>query len=110
MSKSSKLAQKEYKTWHNLLGKVIHWESWRKFKFDLTNEWYMQNPEFLLEIETHKPFWNFVIQTDHLISARRADLTILDKKKKKKKKNLPNIGLCSPCRLQSKIKRKRKER
>ena len=36
---------------------------------------------------THtKPLWDFDIQMDHLISARRPDLIIINKKKKKKKK------------------------
>ena len=35
---------------------------------------------------THKPFWDFEIQTDHLITARRPDLIIVKKKKKTHKK------------------------
>ena len=34
ISECSKLAQKEYKTRHNWVGKVIHWEMCKKFKFD----------------------------------------------------------------------------
>ena len=34
----SKLAQKEYKTRHGWVGKVIHWEICKKFKFDHTNK------------------------------------------------------------------------
>ena len=34
----SELAQKEYKTRHDLVGKVIHWEMCKKFKFDHTNK------------------------------------------------------------------------
>ena len=44
----------------------------------------MHKPEFVLENETHKILLNFEIQTDHLISARRADLMIVYKKE-----NLP---------------------
>ena len=32
ISECSKLAQKEYKTRHDLVGKVIHWELCKKFK------------------------------------------------------------------------------
>ena len=35
---------------------------------------------------THKLLWDFDIQTDHPISARRPDLIIINKKKKKKKR------------------------
>ena len=34
---------------------------------------------------THKLVWDFDLQRDHLISARRPDLMIINKKKKKKK-------------------------
>ena len=34
----------------------------------------MSNPESVLENEMHKLFWDFGIQTDHLMSARRLDL------------------------------------
>ena len=53
ISEWSKLAQKEYKTRHDWVGKVIHWELWSKFEFDHTNKWYMHNPESILANETH---------------------------------------------------------
>ena len=46
----------------------------------------MHNPESVQENEMHKFLWDFKIQTDHLILARRQDLVIVKKKKKKKKK------------------------
>ena len=61
ISECSKLAQKEYKTKNALVGKVIHWELYKKFKFDHTNKWYMHNPESILESETHKILWDFEI-------------------------------------------------
>ena len=38
ISESSKLAQ-EYKARHDWVGKVIHWEMCKKFKFDHTNKY-----------------------------------------------------------------------
>ena len=67
------------------MGKVIHWELCKKLKFDHTKKWYMHNPASVLENDTHKLLWDFDIQTDHLISARRPDLIIINKKKKKKR-------------------------
>ena len=64
------------------MGKVIHWEMCKKFKFDNTNKWYMHNLESILENEMHKLLWDFEIQTDHLISARQPDLVIVNKKKR----------------------------
>ena len=46
----------------------------------------MHNPAPVLENSTHKLLWDFNIQTDHLIPARRPDLITIAKKKKKKKK------------------------
>ena len=84
ISECSKLAQKEYKARHDWVGKVIHWEMCKKFKYDQANKWYMHNQEPVLENDTHKLLWDFGIQTDHLISARRPDLIIINKKKKKR--------------------------
>ena len=82
ISECSKLAQKEYKARHDWVGKVIHWEMCKKFKFDPTNKWYMHNPAPVLENDTHKLLCDFNIQTDHLIPARRPDLIIINKKKR----------------------------
>ena len=43
----------------------------------------MYNPASVLENETHKLHRDFDIQTDHLISARRPDFIIINKKKKR---------------------------
>ena len=53
---------------------------YKKLKFHHTNKWYMNNPAPVLENNTHKLLWDFDIQTDHLISARRPDLIIINKK------------------------------
>ena len=42
----------------------------------------MHNPPSVLENETQKLLWDFDIQTDHLISTRRQDLVIINKKKR----------------------------
>ena len=62
ISEYSKLAQKEYKTRYDWVGKVSHWELCKKFKFDHTNKRYMHNPESVLENDAHKLQWDFDIQ------------------------------------------------
>ena len=42
----------------------------------------MHNPAPILENNTHKLLWDFDTHTDHLISARRPDLRIINKKKR----------------------------
>ena len=58
--------QKDFKTRHDLVGKVIHREFCKKLKFDHTNKWFMHNPESVLENETHKVLWYCEIHIDHL--------------------------------------------
>ena len=82
MSECSKLAQKKFKTRHDWVGKVIHWELCKKMKFDHTNKWYIHNSESVLENETFKLCWDFEIQTSHLISARRPDFIIINNKER----------------------------
>ena len=52
----------------------------------------MHNPAPILENDTYKLLWDFNIQTDHLIPARRPDLIIINNKKE----NLQNCRLCFP--------------
>ena len=82
ISEWSKLAQKEYKARHDWVGKVIHWEMCRKFQFDHTNKWYMNNPAPVLENDSHKLLWDFNIQSDHLIPTRRPHLILINKRKR----------------------------
>ena len=82
ISECSKLAQKEYKTRHGWVGKVIHREMCKKLKFNHTNKWYMHNPAAVQENNTHKLLWDLDIRTDHLISARRPDFIGINKKKR----------------------------
>ena len=42
----------------------------------------MHNPAPVLENKTHKLRWDFNIHTDHLISARRPDLIIINYNKR----------------------------
>ena len=87
----SKLPQREYKARHNWVCKGIHWEICKKFKYGHFNKRYMHNPAAALENDTHKQLWDFDIQKDQLISARKPDLTIIIKKG-----NLQNCRVCYP--------------
>ena len=81
ISEWSQIAQNEYKTRHERAGKVIHLELCEKSKFYHTNKWHLHKSESVLKNETHKPLRDCEIQTDHLISARRLDLIITNKKR-----------------------------
>ena len=77
-------AQKEYKTRHDWVDKVIHWELCKKLKFNHTKKWYMQ---------TYNPSWKIRhAKTNHLISVRRPDMVIFINKKW----NMLNYSLSCP--------------
>ena len=48
------MTQKEYKSMHDWVGKVIHWESCKRLKFHHTAKWNMHKPESVL-------IWDFEI-------------------------------------------------
>ena len=96
---------REYKTIHDRVGKVIHWELYKKLKFEHTTKWYMHKLESILENEMHKILWDFEIQTDPLIPAWKPDLVIINKKKE----ILLYSRLCSTSIPLSENQRKQKE-
>ena len=53
-SECSKQMQKEYKTRHDWMGTVIHWELCKRLKLNHTGRWCMQKPESVLENEKNK--------------------------------------------------------
>ena len=81
VSGCSKLAQ-EYKRRHDNLDKIVHWKLVRKCSFEAGDKWYEHEPESVLENEDYKILWDFSIQTDHVIEARRPDLVVVDKKRR----------------------------
>ena len=67
----------------------------------------MHNPAPVLENYSHKLLWYFDIQTDHLISARRLDPIIINKKKNKKKQKICKIHVPAEHRIKLKECEKR---
>ena len=47
------------------MGKVIHLEMWKTFKFNHANKWYMHILTSLIENDSQKLLWDFDIETDH---------------------------------------------
>ena len=77
----AKMAQKEYKRRHDLVGKKIHWEVCRKFGTEVLKKWYQHEPETVVENEKSKILWDMNIQTDHIIEESRPDMVVIDKAK-----------------------------
>ena len=64
------------------LGKIVHLKLARKCNFEAGDKWYEHEPESVLENEDYKILWDFSIQTDHVMEARRPDLVVADKKER----------------------------
>ena len=75
------------------MGKDIPWELCKKFNFDFTNKYYMHNPESILEDEMQKLHWVCEMQTNHIISHRRQDLVVDDKKKRTCRKRTEKLRI-----------------
>ena len=79
ISQCKKLAQTEYKIRHDNIAKAVHWELCKKNGLDYVEKWYAHEPESVMENEKCKILWDFTIQTDRMIGARRPDITIVNK-------------------------------
>ena len=82
VSECSKLTQREYKRRHDWVGKKIHWEVCKKEGFAVNEKWHEHVPEPVLENDGCKILWDFAIQTDHVIEARRPDMIFVEKRNK----------------------------
>ena len=83
VSECPKLAQREYKRRHDCVAKAFHWDLCRLYDIDCGNKWYEHQPEEVLETSDVKILWDFNIQTDNEIQARRPDIVVVNKKDRK---------------------------
>ena len=81
LSECSKLAQKEYKRRHYWFGTKIHWKICRKYGIEVKQKWCEHKPEAVMGNDKCKILWDFIVQTDHEIHARRPDVTVVQKNK-----------------------------
>ena len=82
ISECSKLAQVGYKQRHDWVGKRINWEVCRKSGIEVVLKWHKHHPQAVKEEERYKILWDFNIQTDDVIEARRPDMIVIDKETK----------------------------
>ena len=80
LSDCSKMTQKEYKHRHDWMGKKTYWEVWKNYGIETKAKWYEHKPQAVYEIKEYKILWDFSIQIDHVIEARRPDMIIVEKK------------------------------
>ena len=80
--RSTRILRRFLETWGDLRSPKLQWKtiSWLLCVNLSRSSNNMQKPESVLENETRKLLWDFELQTDHLIPARRPDLVIVHKK------------------------------
>ena len=82
VTECGKLAQTEYEGRHDNVTRYIHWQLCGKCGLERANNWYEQKPERVVESENSKILWDFTIQCDRKIEARRPDIDFIDKKER----------------------------
>ena len=79
ISECNMVAQREYKRRHDCVGRKI---LCRKYGLAASERWYEHQPETVTDNDSCKLLWDFSIQTDYVIQARRPDVILIDKEKK----------------------------
>ena len=82
VSECGKIAQKEYKRRHDSVGRYVHWKLCKTLGFNRASLWYEHKTENVDENKNLKIPWDFTIQCDHIVEARRPDTVVVDKVKK----------------------------
>ena len=65
---------KRSKQRHDSVGRYVHWQFCEKLGFNRARLWYEHEPESVAENKNFKILWDFTIQYDHVIEARRPDI------------------------------------
>ena len=68
-----------------------------KYGFERARKWYEQKPEGVIERQEFKVLWDFMVQCDRVIQARRPDVIVVDKKQKEVR--IIGIAIPSDCRI-----------
>ena len=74
ISGCSQLAGTQYKLQHDNVVKYIHWVLCQR-----EPNWWKHKPVSIVENDSVKILWDFNIFVDHIISARRPDIVVIDK-------------------------------
>lgn len=104
VSECSKIAQTEYKRRHDKVAAAVHWSLCKKHDLSHSEKWYDHRAEAVTENEKVKLLWDFNIQTDKVIEARRPDIVMINKKTKECQ--IIDIAIPSDTRVEKKEEEK----
>ena len=76
----SKIAQTDYKEWHNKVASRLHWNLCRKYNLPTADKWWQHIVEKVLQKEDVKILWDFKKQTDKRLAHTIPDITVVEKK------------------------------
>ena len=79
ISECTVLGQKEYLRHCNNVCQYIHLRLCKKLDLETTKNWYEHKPKGFVESGTVKLLWDFVIQCDREVIARKPDIVLIDK-------------------------------
>jgi hypothetical protein len=76
VSGCGKMAQTAYLRRHNKVAAIAHWQIAKNEGLDVPADWWKETPQPVMENENVKLLWDFDIQTDRTITARRPDIVV----------------------------------
>ena len=77
------LAATQYLRRHNEVARAVHWGICKAYDVEVSKSYWKHEPPDVVETQSVKILWDFEIQTDHHIPARRPDIVVRDKSRKK---------------------------
>ena len=84
-SECCKLAQHGYKRRHDNVARYVHWQLCGKAELERADQWYKHTPEQVVENTGFKVLWDFNVQCDRMVEARRTDIIVVNKQTKEAK-------------------------
>ena len=84
-SECSKLAQRDYKRPHDNVAWYMHWQLCGKAELERAHKWYNHTPGRVVESEGLKGLWDFNVQFDRMVKARKPEIIFFDKQAKEAK-------------------------
>ena len=82
-SECTKLAQREYRSRHDNVTRIIRWKICGKHDLERASKWHEHAPQGVVKTDKVKVLWNFLIQCDHQIECRKPDIVVVNKAEKK---------------------------
>ena len=80
-SSCSKIAQTDYKEWHDKVASMLHWNLCRQYNLPTADKWWEHKVDKVLQKEDVKILWDFKIQTDKHLAHNIPDITVVEKKR-----------------------------